>query len=213
MKIGRLHVLTDFLFQQKYAHAELARLAIEGGADTIQFRQKAGTCRHKLFSAKRTAAICKETGTQLIIDDHLDIMQAVDAQGVHLGRTDFPVADARLVVGKNKVIGATANSLKEVTAGAEAGADYIGYGPIYYSDSKANLASIQGLDGLKKACQLVDIPVIAIAGITANRVQEVLDAGAHGVAIMSAISTADDPSAETRAFRNAIDAFFLASAV
>ena len=208
MKVGRLHVLTDFLFQQEFAHDILAQLAIEGGADVIQFRQKAGTIRHKLHSAKRTAFICKKSGTQLIIDDHLDIMQAVDAQGVHLGRTDFPVADARQVLGKDKLIGCTANSLKEVIEGAEAGADYIGYGPIYYSDSKANLASIQGLDGLKKACQLVDIPVIAIAGITADRIQEVLETGAYGVAIMSAISTANDPSAATRAFKDGIDDFF-----
>ena len=208
MKIGRLHVLTDFLFQQSYAHDELARLAIEGGADTIQFRQKAGNYRHKIFAAKRTAAICQAAGCTLIIDDHLDIMQAVGAQGVHLGRTDFPVEDARRVLGPDKIIGATANSLKEVTAGAEAGADYIGFGPIYYSDSKANLAQVQGIEGLRKACEMVDVPVIAIAGITVERVPEVLEAGAHGMAIMSAISTARDPRETTRAFRNAIDDFF-----
>lgn len=208
MKIGRLHVLTDFLFQQQFAHDELARLAIEGGADTIQFRQKAGNFRHKLYAAKRTAAVCKATSTQLIVDDHLDIMMAVEAHGVHLGRTDFPVADARKVLGSEKVIGATANSLKEVELGVAAGADYIGYGPIYYSDSKANLASIQGLKGLEKACKMVDVPVIAIAGITADRVPEVLEAGAHGVAIMSAISTAEDPRAATHAFRAEIDSFF-----
>ena len=208
MTIGRLHVLTDFLFQQTHSHETLAQLAIEGGADTIQFRQKAGTFRHKLYSARRTAAVCDATDTTLIIDDHIDIMQAVRAAGVHLGRTDFPVNEARKILGKDKLIGATANSLKEVEAGAAAGADYIGYGPIFYSDSKANLASIQGLDGLRKACSIVDIPVIAIAGITANRVTEVLEAGAYGVAIMSAISTANSPRAATRAFRDAIDAYF-----
>lgn len=208
MVLGRLHVLTDFLFQQTYSHEALAQLAIEGGADTIQFRQKVGNFRHKLYSARRTAAVCEASATPLIIDDHIDIMQAVGAAGVHLGRTDFPVNEARLILGKNKLIGATANSLKEVEAGAAAGADYIGYGPIFYSDSKANLASIQGLDGLKKACSMVDIPVIAIAGITADRVIEVLEAGAYGVAIMSAISTANSPRQATQAFRSAIDAYF-----
>ncbi len=208
MNIGRLHVLTDFLFQQRFPHEELARLAIEGGADTIQFRQKAGNFRHKLHSARRTAAVCQDTGAQLIIDDHLDIMLAVEAEGVHLGRNDFPVKDARKVLGSNKIIGATANTLKEVAAGAEAGADYIGFGPVYFSDSKANLAAVQGLEGLMQACKMVDIPVIAIAGITADRVSEVLEMGAHGVAIMSAISTADDPKEATQAFRTAIDKFF-----
>lgn len=207
MKLGRLHVLTDFLFQQKYSHEVLARLAIEGGADAIQFRQKAGTYRHKMYAAKRTAAVCQAMGTQLIIDDHLDIMLAVKGDGVHLGRTDFPIEDAREVLGKDKIIGATANSLKEVEAGAKAGADYIGFGPVYYSDSKANLASVQGLSNLKKACAMVDIPVIAIAGITAERVPEVLDAGAYGIAVMSAVSTAANPRLATQAFRDAIDTF------
>ncbi len=133
-------------------------------------------------------------------------MQAVGAQGVHLGRTDFPIPDARQVLGKGKLIGATANSLREVEAVAAAGADYIGFGPVYYSGSKANLATVQGLEGLKRACEMVDIPIIAIAGITADRVPEVMEAGAYGIAIMSAISTAKDPKAATEAFRSAIDA-------
>ncbi len=208
MKIGRLHVLTDFLFQQELAHEELAQLAIEGGADTIQFRQKAGTSRHKLHAAKRTAETCHKNNTTLIIDDYIDIMLAVDAAGVHLGRTDFPIAEARRILDDDKLVGATANSLTEVALAAEAGADYIGFGPVYYSDSKANLAAVQGLSGLEAACKMVDVPVIAIAGITADRMHEVLETGAHGVAIMSAISMAKDPRQATREFRDAIDAFF-----
>ncbi len=206
MNIGRLHVLTDYFFQQEFSHEILAELAIEGGADAIQFRQKSGSLRHKLWAAKKTAEVCHKTNTQLIIDDHIDITQAVGAHGVHLGRTDFPIADARAILGSERLIGATANSLREVEIAAAAGADYIGFGPVYYSGSKANLASIQGLQGLKSACEMVDIPVIAIAGITADRVPEVMAAGAYGIAIMSAISTATDPREATRAFRKAIDA-------
>ena len=205
LKIGRLHVLTDFLFQQRFSHYELARMAIEGGADTIQFRQKAGAIRHKLHAARETALVCKQMNTPLIVDDHLDIMLAVNAEGIHLGRTDFPVRDARRILGPNKIIGATANSMKEALAAGEEGVDYIGFGPIYHSTSKANLASIQGIETLREVCAAVVQPVIAIAGITVDRVEEVFEAGAHGIAVMTAVSTQDDPLASTRAFRDAID--------
>ena len=209
MNIGRLHVLTDFLFQQRFSHDQLARMAIEGGADTIQFRQKAGTIRHKLYAAKQTAEVCKRFEIPLIVDDHLDIMLAVDAEGIHLGRTDFPVTDARRILGPDKIVGTTANSLKEAFKASEEGADYIGFGPIYHSSSKANLASIQGIEALKEVCKSVPQPVIAIAGITVDKVEEVFEAGAHGIAVMTAISTQPDPYISTRAFREAIDALSL----
>jgi thiamine-phosphate pyrophosphorylase len=207
MKFGRLHVLTDFLFQQHYSHETLARLAIEGGADVIQFRQKAGPIRHKLYAAHRTARVCAEGNVPLLINDHLDIVQAVEAQGVHLGRTDFPIEDARRVLGPDAIIGGTGNTLKQAIQAWEEGADYVGFGPIYYSQSKANVADIQGLSTLEEVCQTVTVPVIAIAGITADRVPDVLAAGAYGIAVMSASSTTEDPRAATRAFRDAIDRF------
>ncbi len=206
MSIGRLHVLTDYRFQQRLGHDAMARLAIEGGADTIQFRQKHGGIRHKLYSVQRTAEVCAEAGIPLIVDDHLDLMLAVGAAGVHLGQTDLPVGIARRILGANVVIGATANTTAQAMAAVEAGADYIGFGPVFPTASKANPASIRGLAGLEDVCQAVGIPVIAIAGITADRVGPVLEAGAYGVAVMRAITGARDPSAATHAFRQAIDA-------
>ncbi len=208
MKFGRLHVLTDFLFQQRYTHAALAELAIKGGADVIQFRQKAGPIRHKLYAAHLTAEVCVNHDIPLLVDDHLDIMQAVNAQGIHLGRTDFPIGDARRILGPDAIIGGTGNTLKQAIEAWEEGADYVGFGPIYYSQSKANVADIQGIKALEEVCKTVSVPVIAIAGITVDKVEEVLDAGAYGIAIMSAISTHDAPQDATRAFRTAIDDFF-----
>lgn len=207
MPIGRLHVLTDFFFQQRYSHAELARLAIAGGADTVQFRQKIGALRHKLHEARRVAAVCAELQTPLLIDDHLDVALAVDADGVHLGQEDFPVRAARQLLGHGALVGATATTVEQAVQACEAGADYIGFGPVFTTRSKANPASTKGLRGLTAVCRAVTVPVIAIAGITPPRVPHVLEAGAHGVAILSAIATAEQPERAAAQFRHAIDAF------
>ncbi len=203
--IGRLHVLTDFWLQQRLAHAELARRAIEGGADTIQFRQKHGHLRQQPPAARRVAAVCQAAHVPLIIDDHLPLALATGAQGVHLGQADFPVAEARRVLGPQAVIGATATTAAGACRAEADGASYIGFGPVFATRSKANPASVKGLRGLAAACAAVDIPVIAIAGITPEHVAAVIEAGAHGVAVLSHVAPADDPAAATSHFRQAID--------
>lgn len=207
-RIGRLHVLTDFLFQQRYSHAELARRAIAGGADTIQFRQKGGHVRHHLSEAQQTAAVCAERGIPLVINDRLDIMLAVGADGVHLGQDDLPIAAARRVLGPEPLIGATATTLAQAEAARQAGADYIGFGPVFPTGSKANPASVKGLSGLAAVCAALPVPILAIAGITPERVGPVLEVGAHGVAVMTAITTAPDPEAATARFREALAAAY-----
>jgi len=204
--IGRLHVLTDFTFQQRFSHAELAALAIEGGADVIQFRQKIGAIRDILVNARDTARVCHAAGVPLLVDDRIDIALAVGAQGVHLGQTDMPLADARAILGPEAIIGITAPSINEAQKALEGGADYIGFGPVFPTRSKANPASVKGLEGVLQMANAVDIPLIGIAGITALRAPDILRAGAYGVAVMTAISTATDPARATREFREAIDA-------
>lgn len=203
--IGRLHVLTDFHLQQEYTHADLARLAIRGGADTIQFRQKHGGIQNMLVEARKVAAVCDDASTPLIVDDRLDIAQAVDADGVHLGQKDFPVDAAHTVLGSGVMIGATATKPHQVVAAYEMGADYIGFGPVFPTTSKRNPKSVKGPEGLSAACDAVPIPVIAIGGVTHDRVRTALEAGAHGVAVLSAVATANDPEQATARFRAAID--------
>ena len=205
MKLGRLHVLTDFHFQQQYTHQQLAYYAIQGGADVIQFRQKEGAIRHKFHEARLTAEICDSEQKPLLIDDHIDIALALNTAGVHLGKSDFPIEEARSVLGEDFVIGATANSIKDVLKVKDLPIDYIGFGPVYASSSKAKPASLQGIDALREVCKITTLPIIAIAGIKVECIEEVLDAGAYGVAVMTAISTAEDPQAETERFRNEID--------
>ena len=211
MPIGRLHILTDIHLQQQFSHVELARLDCARGADVIQFRQKEGTVRERLAMLLDVAAVCKESGVQLIVDDHLDLALAVGAEGVHLGQQDLPVETARTIVdlhsGPTRLIGATCTTTEQTRQAANAGADYIGFGPVFPTSSKANPASVKGLAGLAEVCAGVAIPVVAIGGITAERVRSVLEAGAHGVAVMSAVVMAEEPERAVRLFRREIDQF------
>lgn len=208
LPVGRLHVLTDFHFQQRVAHAALAAAAAAGGADTVQFRQKGGTARDRFANLVETVAACRAADVVCLVDDALDLALAAGADGVHLGALDLPVAAARRVVadlGRPFVIGATATTAAAAREAEADGADYVGFGPVFPTRSKASPASVKGLRGLAEASAAVSIPVVAIAGITPGRVRPCLDAGAHGVAVMTAVSTAPDPTVATRAFRAEID--------
>ncbi|HUF08588.1 MAG TPA: thiamine phosphate synthase [Rhodothermales bacterium] len=204
-RIGRLHVLTDFYFQQTWGADRLAELAIRGGADTIQFRQKKGPIRHKIIEAERVARVCLKTGTTLIVDDHIDVCLGVGADGIHLGQEDFPVALARKVLGDDCIIGASATTLDQARQAWSEGADYIGFGPVFPSMSKDKMASVKGADALASVCAAVDIPVIAIAGISVERIEQVMRAGAYGVAVLRAVSGAHDPSAAASELRNELN--------
>lgn len=206
--IGRFHVLTDYHFQQRFSHADIARHAIEGGADTIQFRQKTGGIRHVLAASVETADVCRTFGIPMLVNDRVDLALAVGATGVHLGQNDLPISTARAVLGPDAVIGGTATTLEEALQVQDEGADYVGFGPVFPTSSKRNPTSAKGLSTLAIVCSGVTIPVIAIAGITSDRVESVIHAGAHGVAVLTAISTADDPTAAARDLRAALDAAF-----
>jgi thiamine-phosphate pyrophosphorylase len=204
-KLGRLHVLTDFHFQQRFSHADLAELALDGGADTVQLREKRQEIRHILLQADEVAAVCREKESTFLVNDRLDVALATRADGVHLGQTDFPIHRARAVLGDHAIIGATATTIEQALAAAREGADYIGFGPVFQTRSKANPASVKGLGLLRTVCSQIDVPVVAIGGITAQRIASVFEAGAFGVAVMTAVTVAKDPAAATALFREAID--------
>lgn len=205
-RIGRFHVLTDLRFQQRFSHAELARFAAEGGADTIQFRQKSGSVRDMLAEARHAASVCREWDVPFLVNDRLDVALACRAGGIHLGQQDFPVREARSILGTEAIIGGTATTVEEALAMQEAGADYVGFGPVFPTTSKDHPAPVKGLANLAHVCAAVRIPVIAIAGISVERVGPVIRAGAHGVAVMTAVTTADNPALAARAFREELDA-------
>jgi len=205
-RVGRLHVLTDTVRQSRFDHAELARLALAGGADAIQFREKRGSARALIEIARAIAELCRRPGASMIVNDRLDVALAADAGGVHLGADDYPPSLAREILGPDRVIGVSARTAAEAVVAMDAGADYIGAGPVYTTASKPDAAPPIGADGLRAIVRAVEIPVIAIGGITAERIAEVLATGAHGVAVIEAVVCDPDPTAAARRLREAIDA-------
>jgi thiamine-phosphate pyrophosphorylase len=201
-----LHILTDTVIQTRFDHVELAERAIRGGADSIQYRRKSGSTAEMILEAKRVRAICKKAGVPLIVNDRIDVAIAADAEGVHLGRDDFPIRLARQLLGPHRIIGASAGSIEEARAGYEEGADYLGCGPIHTTGTKPDAGPAAGANLVRAIAGVVPIPLIAIGGITEADVDGLLDAGAHGVAVISAVCASPDPEEAARALRRRIDA-------
>jgi thiamine-phosphate pyrophosphorylase len=203
--IGRLHLLTDVVLQSRFSHEDLARLGIAGGADTIQLREKGGSTRRMIEVAKRMATVCRQAGVPLIVNDRIDVAIAAEADGVHLGQSDFPIPLARELLGQDKLIGGSAASLEEARICLAEGADYVGFGPVYVTGSKADAGPVSGPTVLKQVVETIPLPMIAIGGITVENVPEVMKAGAYGIAVISAICCQIDPEGATRALREALE--------
>ncbi|MCK9517864.1 MAG: thiamine phosphate synthase [Dehalococcoidia bacterium] len=205
---GRLHVITDTVLQTGRTHAEIARLALEGGADTIQYREKRPlVTRELMVDAAAVLATCRAAHALAIVDDRVDVAFAVGATGLHLGRHDLPVDAARRILGPAAIIGGTANSLEEARTVWLQPIDYLGVGPVFGTSSKANPAPVLGLAALAAIAAESPVPVIAIGNITPDRVADVLAAGAYGIAVLSGVTCADDPRAAAARYAANIRAF------
>jgi len=198
-EVGGLHVLTDTVMQDRYSHAMLARLAISGGASTVQYRRKAGSTREMVAEAEAVLTVCRAAGVPLIVNDRVDVAVAAGADGVHLGQEDLPVRHARELLGPGRIIGISGGTLEEARQGARDGADYVGFGPVYATGSKADARSPRGLEALAHVASRIALPVVAIGGIGVETAPEVMAAGARGIAVISAVCCAEDPEAATRA--------------
>lgn len=197
-KIGVLHVITDTTIQTRFTHVQLAELAIQGGADTIQFRQKNGTTRELVEIALQMQEICNINNVPLIVNDRADIALAVGARGTHFGQDDMSVAIGRKFLSSKTIIGASARTEDKILEAISQGADYIGYGPIYKTSSKLDAEIPKGLEQLQRMCELATCPVIAIGGITLQTAADVIRAGAYGIAVISAVCGQQDPVKATR---------------
>jgi thiamine-phosphate pyrophosphorylase len=203
--IGRFHVITDETLQQRFSHLELARLATEGGADCIQYREKRlCTTRELVETARRIEQALRDTPAKLTVNDRVDVASAVGAAGIHLGPDDLEPTVARGLLGESLVIGATANNLEQALRMARQPIDYLGVGPVFGTRSKASPASPLGLPALAEIVRAVPLPVIAIGSITTDRVEAVLETGAHGVAVLSAVTCTADPREAARKFSETI---------
>jgi len=204
-KIGRLHVLTDVVLQDRFSHLELAAMAISGGADTVQFRQKNGTTRDLIEIAKQIKILCSKAGIMFIVNDRIDIAIASGADGVHLGQDDFPVPLARHLLGYDKIIGGSAGSVEEARKCLAEAVDYIGFGPVYQTTSKDDAGPVCGIDVMKQALDEIPLPFIAIGGVDSNNIPELIQAGVHGIAVISAVCCKQDPEKATRVLKEALN--------
>lgn len=168
-------------------HHEVAEQSLRGGAPMIQLRDKQRDLRYLYDEAVAIRRLCREHGALFIVNDRLDLALAVEADGVHLGQEDLPARLARPLLNPGMLLGVSTHSIEEARTAQAAGADYIGFGPVFPTETKSGTRPLVGLDGIRKVKAAVQIPVVAIGGITLEQVSAVMEAGADGVAVISAI--------------------------
>lgn len=203
-RVGLYVVTADY---QERTHIGMAEAAVAGGAGIIQYREKKVSSRVMLETAMRLRTITAASGALLIINDRVDTALAVNADGVHLGQDDMPCRAARELMGEGYIIGISATNFSEAIEAAKDGADYIGLGPIYPTMSKDDAAPAMGIEGLVKVVSAVSVPVVAIGGLTADNIGGVIEAGAAGIATISAIAGADDMENEARLLSELIERY------
>jgi len=203
-KIGKLHVLTDTRLQSRFSHVQLTEMAIAGGADTIQFRHKQGSTREMIDVATQMKQVCARQGVTFIVNDRIDIAIAAQADGVHLGLDDFPIPLARELLGHDRMIGGSAATVEEARKCLADGADYVGFGPVFPTDSKNDAGPASGIEVLRKTVTTIPLPIIAIGGIDEGNASAVMGAGAHGIAVISAICCRKDPLQATEGLCQAL---------
>jgi thiamine-phosphate pyrophosphorylase len=196
---SRLYPIVDAFGSADRSPIELAEAILAGGAPLIQLRLKTEASGRFVEIARAVKTLADRSSACLIINDRADVAKLIDAAGVHLGQDDLPVAAARSILGPDKIIGCSTHNLDQVERATRDGvADYIGFGPIYPTASKTQPDPVQGLDGLRAARRATPLPIVAIGGITAATIPDVLAAGADAVAMIGEIVRAADVQAKVR---------------
>lgn len=195
---------------ERYDHVEGAKLALQGGCRWIQLRMKDAMEIDFLRAAKKIRRLCDEYHATFILDDHVEWVGLTDADGVHLGKNDMPVDEARKMLGQNKIIGGTANTFEDVERLFRQGADYIGCGPFRFTTTKKNLSPVLGLEGYRDiTAQMkahdIQLPIVAIGGILHQDIPAIMQTGVTGIAVSGAILNAENPVEEMRLFISATD--------
>lgn len=185
-------------YNKQYDYLDSIRLALQGGCRWIQLRVKHASDDEVRPMALQALKMCREAGATFIIDDRVGLVQELQADGVHLGKNDMPIAEARKILGDDFIIGGTANTFEDVVAHYEASANYIGCGPFRFTTTKENLSPVLGLDGYrdiitKMKNHNIDIPVVAIGGITESDIPSVMQTGVSGIALSGEVLNAENP--------------------
>lgn len=184
-------------------YLESARLVLEGGCKWVQLRMKNAPTQEIITVARQLRELCDKHNAIMLLDDHVELVKLVDADGVHLGKNDMPINQAREVLGPNYIIGGTANTFEDVVMHWKNGADYIGCGPFRFTTTKEKLSPVLGLEGYASIVSQmkqaeIHLPIVAIGGITADDIPSIIETGVTGIALSGTVLRADDPIEETR---------------
>ncbi|MCK9323514.1 MAG: thiamine phosphate synthase [Candidatus Methanomethylophilaceae archaeon] len=199
-----LYVITDRRLSHGLSEAEVARLAYAGGADIVQLRMKSEDGKEMLEQAKIIKQYADEYARYFIVNDRVDIAILSDADGVHLGQSDIPIAEARKLLGDDKLIGISVHNVEEAITAFNDGADYIGVGSIFTTSTKPDAIQGLGLDAIYRIKQAVDLPLVAVGGINQGNIQDVIAAGADSAAVISAVVGKEDISKACHDLRDQI---------
>lgn len=192
-------------YNEELNYLDGAELALKGGCRWIQLRMKEASEVEYISVGQELKKLCSDYNATFILDDRVDLVETIGADGVHLGQIDMPVDQARRILGDKKIIGGTANTIEQIERLAELGADYIGCGPFRFTETKAKLAPTLGLEGYKRIVHQmherdIKLPIVAIGGIQLEDVPALLQSGIDGIAISGAILNTDDPAETTEKF-------------
>lgn len=198
-----LYAIIDPDFCRERDPVWVGERVLSGGCAALQLRMKGAEDRLRLQTARALATRCREAGVPFWINDRADIALLCDADGLHLGQDDLPVSDARQLWG-DRQLGLSTHTLPQARTARLAGADLIGFGPVFATSSKANPDPTVGIESLKEVSKQVDLPVVAIGGITQDHADALRGSGAEYAAVISAVCSADDPAAAARALHRAL---------
>ncbi|WP_049997132.1 thiamine phosphate synthase [Halococcus sediminicola] len=207
MNVSGAYLVTQADRSRGRSTEETVAAAIEGGVTAVQLREKHATVRERYDLARALRERTRAAGVTFIVNDRADLAVAVDADGVHLGDDDLPIPAARDVLGPERCIGRSVSTVEAAKAAERAGADYLGVGAVYATTSKdvSESETEIGTETVAEIADAVDIPIVGIGGVTADNASEVVAAGADGVAVISAITAADDPTAATRRLADTVE--------
>lgn len=203
MVLNQLYLITDRNQTRGRPLVDVVKAALDGGVRLVQLREKDLSSRELLCLARELRELTNQFDAKLLINDRVDIAIASCADGVHLGRQSISVTDARRAFevssmpGTVPIIGVSTHSLEEALHAEADGADFITFGPVYYTPSKSAYGKPVGIDKLKEAARAVNIPIYALGGVKKDTIGEVMSAGAYGVAVISAIMSAEDVKKST----------------
>lgn len=196
--IYSVYLVTDRSLSCGRSTAEVVEAAVAGGVSCVQLREKHLPVRDMIAEAKRLVALLRPRNIPLIVNDRVDVALAADADGVHLGQSDMHIHDARRILGPGRIIGISAESVDDAVCAEREGADYIGISPVFATATKEDIVEPLGLDGVQQIRRRVALPLVGIGGISSGNAAEVVQAGADGVAVVSAIVSARCPETSAR---------------